>query len=88
MQTANLQAMRALLARYASARFAHAERETPESRRALQDATRALCAATATSAIEEAIEAADLVLEKTPRGRTAAGRGRHHGTPSKVRLSA
>lgn len=54
--------LRDLLARYAALRFAVAERERPELRRALAEVTRALCDATRTDDTRAALAAADAEL--------------------------
>lgn len=53
-------ALRSLLARYADLRIAAPKNE--KSRRALDDVTYTLCVMTATTTIEDALEAADALL--------------------------
>ncbi|CAM5389692.1 hypothetical protein SALBM135S_08044 [Streptomyces alboniger] len=54
--------VRALLARYACARIALAEKPEPARRRELADVVRALCEATGTQSVTEAIVVADDML--------------------------
>ncbi|MEE1752828.1 DUF5133 domain-containing protein [Streptomyces sp. SP18CS02] len=56
--------VRALLARYASARIALAEKDEPSWQRALEDVTHALCEATGTRSIADALPAADSLLAR------------------------
>lgn len=70
--------VRTLLARYAEARIALAEKPDPARRRQVADVVRALCEATGTRTAAEAIAAADEALtaarRPTPRAsRTADG---------------
>ncbi|MEK8170499.1 DUF5133 domain-containing protein [Streptomyces sp. M19] len=64
MLTPDAKLLRTLLARYASARIADAERSTPASRRELADVTYTLCVTTATRTTEDAIAAAEAVLSE------------------------
>ncbi|MEV0253573.1 DUF5133 domain-containing protein [Streptomyces sp. NPDC050732] len=54
--------VRTLLARYANARIALAEKPAPAWQRELADVTHMLCAVTGTRSISEAIAAADEIL--------------------------
>ncbi|MEV0120459.1 DUF5133 domain-containing protein [Streptomyces sp. NPDC050703] len=54
--------VRTLLARYADARIALAEKPDPVRRRRLAEVVRALCEATGTRTVTEAIAAADDIL--------------------------
>jgi hypothetical protein len=53
---------RQLLTRFAIARIAHAEKETPGTARELAEASRSLCAMTGRTCVYEAIAAADELL--------------------------
>ncbi|WP_394427037.1 DUF5133 domain-containing protein [Streptomyces sp. SGAir0957] len=57
-------AARALLARYASARIAHAESPGPRTAQDLADVTYTLCVLTGTRSVAEAIAAAELLLTR------------------------
>ncbi|WP_420037165.1 DUF5133 domain-containing protein [Streptomyces sp. cg28] len=56
--------MRALLARYAVARFAHEQCPDDRTVLALEDVTYTLCVVTACRTVAEALAAADALLEK------------------------
>ncbi|MEU1042925.1 DUF5133 domain-containing protein [Streptomyces sp. NPDC005551] len=80
MSTPDPRHVRKLLARYASARIALAERSTREWQRELDDVTRTLCMLTGTRSVADAICAADEILaqharRRAPR-RATAGEGR------------
>jgi len=62
MLTPDPQVLRTLLARYATARIALLEQDTPAGRRALEDVSYTLCVATSTRSVNDAILAADYVL--------------------------
>ncbi|MFI5960971.1 DUF5133 domain-containing protein [Streptomyces asoensis] len=53
---------RTLLTRYAAARIAQAEQDSPQSVRELQDVTYTLCVLMGTSDVREAVAAADALL--------------------------
>ncbi|MFJ5291201.1 MULTISPECIES: DUF5133 domain-containing protein [unclassified Streptomyces] len=73
MLTPDPQVLRMLLARYATARIALLEQDTAAGRRALEDVTHTLCAATSTRSVEDAVLAADGVLEACRSTATATG---------------
>ncbi|MFJ3222600.1 DUF5133 domain-containing protein [Streptomyces sp. NPDC086783] len=64
--------VRTLLARYASARIALAEKSTPAWQRELDDVTRALCALTGTRSIADAVSKADDILDRHVRKQRAS----------------
>ncbi|WP_369213808.1 DUF5133 domain-containing protein [Streptomyces flavofungini] len=66
---------RALLARYASARIALAEKPDPARRRELAEVVRALREATGTHSVAEAIAAADEVLASAKRAKAGSRAG-------------
>ncbi|MBL3805988.1 DUF5133 domain-containing protein [Streptomyces sp. SID7982] len=71
--TPSAQRLRTLLSQYAQVRIAQFERDTPANRRALDEATRALCAATGSPDIKAALFKADDLLAATcPQGRLPA----------------
>ncbi|MFF5569125.1 DUF5133 domain-containing protein [Streptomyces sp. NPDC012623] len=74
--------LRTLLARYAEARFAHERGGNARTARDLDDVTYTLCVTTATSTIEEAVVAADAVLESAWNGLG------HLAASTRVELSA
>ncbi|WP_328318285.1 DUF5133 domain-containing protein [Streptomyces sp. NBC_00388] len=73
MLTPDPQVLRTLLARYATARIALLEQDTPDGRRALEDVTYTLCVATSTRTIKDAILAADTALGVSRPAGAAAG---------------
>ncbi|MFG2265739.1 DUF5133 domain-containing protein [Streptomyces sp. NPDC048720] len=64
--------LRAVLARFADARFRHDLQPTGHSSRELEETSTTLCALTGTRSVEEALAAADALLD-----RLRADRGRH-----------
>ncbi|MYT74934.1 MULTISPECIES: DUF5133 domain-containing protein [unclassified Streptomyces] len=64
MITPSPSAVRALLARYAVARFAHEQCPDDRTVLALEDVTYTLCVVTACRTVAEALAAADALLEK------------------------
>ncbi|MFJ9734173.1 DUF5133 domain-containing protein [Streptomyces sp. NPDC101169] len=64
--------LRAVLARFADARFRHDLQPTGHSSRQLEETSTTLCALTGTRSVEEALAAADALLD-----RLRADRGRH-----------
>ncbi|WP_353940667.1 DUF5133 domain-containing protein [Streptomyces sp. HUAS MG91] len=78
MITPSPSAVRALLARYAVARFAHEQCPDDGTARALEDITYTLCVMTASRTVAEALAAADalLVREVGPGLRPAPETGR------------
>ncbi|MFE9680762.1 DUF5133 domain-containing protein [Streptomyces sp. NPDC002701] len=56
--------LRTVLAQFAEARIEHDVRPTGRTSRALEDATYTLCVMTASRTAEEALHAADLLLEQ------------------------
>ncbi|MEV0976324.1 MULTISPECIES: DUF5133 domain-containing protein [unclassified Streptomyces] len=67
--------LRAVLARFAEARFRHDLQPTGHSSRELEDTGYTLCVMTGTRSVDEALAAADALLE-----RLRAGRGASTGT--------
>ncbi|MFF4656013.1 DUF5133 domain-containing protein [Streptomyces sp. NPDC001381] len=63
---------RTLLTRYATLRIAQAEQERPETAWELRDVTYTLCVLMGTSDVQEALAAADALLDSRPE---ATGRG-------------
>ncbi|MCS0604354.1 DUF5133 domain-containing protein [Streptomyces sp. LP11] len=63
--------LRAILARFAEARFRHDLRPTGRSSRELEDISYTLCVMTGTRTVERALPAADALLEKLRAERTA-----------------
>ncbi|MFD5628986.1 MULTISPECIES: DUF5133 domain-containing protein [unclassified Streptomyces] len=68
MLEADPMVLRTLLARYAEARFAYAHSVNARTAEALDEVADTLCAATASATVEEAIAAADMVLESARNG--------------------
>ncbi|QTD96567.1 DUF5133 domain-containing protein [Streptomyces cyanogenus] len=66
--------LRAVLARFADARFHHDLQPTGRSSRELEDASYTLCVMTGTGSVDEALVAADALLERLRADRTAAPR--------------
>lgn len=64
--------LRAVLARFADARIRHDLRPTGRSGRELEDASRTLCVMTGTRSVEEALRAADALLEQLRADRRTA----------------
>ncbi|MER6413742.1 DUF5133 domain-containing protein [Streptomyces humidus] len=64
---------RTLLTRYATLRIAQAERETRQAARELQDVTYTLCVLMGTPDVQEAVAAADALLESAATPATHAG---------------
>ncbi|MEU2374257.1 MULTISPECIES: DUF5133 domain-containing protein [Streptomyces] len=64
--------LRALLARFAEARFRHDLQPTGHSSRELEDTSYTLCVMTGTRTVDEALAAADAMLERL---RTERGEG-------------
>ncbi|MGW7412137.1 DUF5133 domain-containing protein [Streptomyces sp. NPDC054863] len=63
MLTPNSHVLRTLLARHASARMAFEELPSQATRLALADVTYTLCVTTSTTDIEQALAAADFLLD-------------------------
>ncbi|MGW2031181.1 MULTISPECIES: DUF5133 domain-containing protein [Streptomyces] len=63
--------LRAVLARFADARFRHDLHPTGHSSRELEDTTYTLCVMTGTQSVDEALAAADALLERLRADRTA-----------------
>ncbi|MEW2288341.1 DUF5133 domain-containing protein [Streptomyces sp. NPDC047841] len=63
--------LRAVLARFADARFRHDLHPTGRSSRELEDTTYTLCVMTGTQSVDEALAAADALLERLRANRTA-----------------
>ncbi|MEW2513972.1 DUF5133 domain-containing protein [Streptomyces sp. NPDC046870] len=63
--------LRAVLARFADARFRHDLHPTGHSSRELEDTTYTLCVMTGTQSVDEALAAADAMLERLRADRTA-----------------
>ncbi|MFJ8091246.1 DUF5133 domain-containing protein [Streptomyces griseofuscus] len=64
--------VRTLLARFAEARFRHDLQPTGRSSRELEDTSSALCAMTGTRTVDEALAAADALLDRLRANRRAA----------------
>ncbi|MEV5319242.1 DUF5133 domain-containing protein [Streptomyces sp. NPDC052687] len=64
--------LRAVLARFAQARIEHDVRPTGRTSRALEDATYTLCVMTGARTAEQALAAADALLEQYGAGRVSA----------------
>ncbi|WP_031099285.1 MULTISPECIES: DUF5133 domain-containing protein [unclassified Streptomyces] len=64
--------LRAVLARFADARFRHDLQPTGYSSRELEDVSYALCAMTGTQSVDQALVAADALLERLRADRAAA----------------
>ncbi|MYU02658.1 DUF5133 domain-containing protein [Streptomyces sp. SID8366] len=64
--------VRALLARFAEARFRHDLQPTGRSSRELEDTSCALCVMTGTRTVDEALAAADALLDRHRANRRAA----------------
>ncbi|WP_181138447.1 DUF5133 domain-containing protein [Streptomyces sp. Ru73] len=64
MLTSHHATVRQLLARYATARLAQEEKPTPEHRAELTAASSALCAATGCARLDEALAAADRIVQQ------------------------
>ncbi|MEV5148141.1 DUF5133 domain-containing protein [Streptomyces sp. NPDC052727] len=64
--------LRAVLARFADARFRHDLQPTGHSSRELEDASYTLCVMTGTQSVDQALIAADALLERLRADRTAA----------------
>ncbi|MEU0333552.1 DUF5133 domain-containing protein [Streptomyces sp. NPDC006193] len=56
--------LRAVLARFAEARFRHDLQPTGQSSRELEDASYTLCVMTGTPSVDEALAAADALLDR------------------------
>ncbi|ALO98465.1 hypothetical protein SHL15_7457 [Streptomyces hygroscopicus subsp. limoneus] len=63
--------LRGVLARFADARFRHDLHPTGHSSRELEDASRTLCVMTGTESVDQALIAADALLERLRADRTA-----------------
>ncbi|MFE1293727.1 DUF5133 domain-containing protein [Streptomyces sp. NPDC058731] len=63
--------LRAVLARFAEARFRHDLQPTGRSSRELEDTVYTLCVMTGTRTVDEALIAADALLERLRAGREA-----------------
>ncbi|MEU9592123.1 DUF5133 domain-containing protein [Streptomyces sp. NPDC048219] len=61
--------LRAVLARFAEARFRHDLEPTGRSSRELEDTSYTLCVMTGTQSVDEALSAADALLEQLRAGR-------------------
>ncbi|GGW60031.1 hypothetical protein GCM10010503_41590 [Streptomyces lucensis JCM 4490] len=66
--------LRAVLARFAEARFRHDLQPTGHSSRELEDTSARLCAMTGTGSVNEALAAADALLDQMRADRRAAAR--------------
>lgn len=66
--------LRAVLARFADARFRHDLQPTGHSSRELQDTSYTLCLITGTQSVDEALIAADALLEQMRADRRAAAK--------------
>ncbi|MGW0207605.1 DUF5133 domain-containing protein [Streptomyces sp. NPDC003233] len=66
--------VRAVLARFAEARFRHDLQPTSQSSRDLEDTSRRLCARTGTRSVDQALAAADALLEQLRADRQGSGR--------------
>ncbi|MFJ5999879.1 DUF5133 domain-containing protein [Streptomyces sp. NPDC092370] len=66
--------LRAVLARFAQARIEHDVRPTGRTSRALEDSTYTLCVMTGSRTAEQALPAADALLEQYGAGRESATR--------------
>ncbi|WP_313896669.1 DUF5133 domain-containing protein [Streptomyces sp. GC420] len=64
MITSHPKLVRTLLARFADLRIGNAYRETADTARELEHVIRSLCAATGTATLDEALRAADALLEQ------------------------
>ncbi|EGX55121.1 hypothetical protein SZN_34512 [Streptomyces zinciresistens K42] len=67
--------LRVALARFAAARIEHDVLPTGITSRALEDATRGLCALTGTRTAEDALHEADTLIARHRARRAGAGRG-------------
>ncbi|MFJ1611096.1 DUF5133 domain-containing protein [Streptomyces sp. NPDC088253] len=67
--------LRTLLARYAEARFAHAHSSDSRTARDLDNVAYTLCVTTATATVEDAIAAADVLLENARNGQRPGAAG-------------
>ncbi|MEU0657409.1 DUF5133 domain-containing protein [Streptomyces albogriseolus] len=63
--------LRAVLARFAQARIEHDVLPTGRTSRALEDATYTLCVITGSRTVEQALRAADALLDRYTAGRAA-----------------
>ncbi|MEU3526386.1 DUF5133 domain-containing protein [Streptomyces sp. NPDC038707] len=63
--------LRAVLARFAEARFRHDLQPTGRSSRELDEASRRLCALTVTTTVDQALAAADALLDRLRADRRA-----------------
>lgn len=66
--------LRAVLARFAEARFRHDLQPTPRTGRELEDASYTLCVMTGTRSVDQALAAADALLEQLRADRRAAAK--------------
>ncbi|GGQ74496.1 DUF5133 domain-containing protein [Streptomyces flaveolus] len=66
--------LRAVLARFAEARFRHDLEPTGRSSRELEDTSYTLCVMTGTQSVDEALSVADTLLEQLRAGRERAVR--------------
>ncbi|MEV6805627.1 DUF5133 domain-containing protein [Streptomyces sp. NPDC017248] len=66
--------LRAVLARFADARFRHDLQPTGHSSRELEDATYTLCVMTGTQSVDQALATADALLDRLRTDRPAAAR--------------
>ncbi|MER7715393.1 DUF5133 domain-containing protein [Streptomyces flaveolus] len=66
--------LRAVLARFAEARFRHDLEPTGRSSRELEDTSYTLCVMTGTRSVDEALGVADVLLEQLRAGREQAVR--------------
>ncbi|MFJ8034774.1 DUF5133 domain-containing protein [Streptomyces sp. NPDC096032] len=64
--------LRTVLARFAEARFRHDLQPTGRSSRELEDTSARLCAMTGTASVDQALAAADALLEQLRADRRAA----------------
>ncbi|GGW12765.1 DUF5133 domain-containing protein [Streptomyces capoamus] len=64
--------LRAVLARFADARFRHDVHPTGYSSRELEDVSRRLCVLTGTTSVDQALVAADALLDRLRTARGAA----------------
>lgn len=66
--------LRAVLARFANARFRHDLHPTGHSSRELEDTSHTLCAMTGTQSVDQALIAADALLERMRADRRTTAR--------------
>ncbi|MET8953527.1 DUF5133 domain-containing protein [Streptomyces sp. NPDC004393] len=84
MLVPDLKVVRGLLTRYASLRIALAERDTPEGAQELEDVSYTLCVMMGTRTVQEAVEAADVLLTAGTRQVTSRQADGESGLPVAV----